>query len=71
MMLFADGLLRQGQGSLHPGAYLESPATLLFKSGNCLPVCAPEHSPNYGYYQTQWRPWSGMYEAVQPGMMPE
>ncbi len=35
----------------------EKPPSIAFLPGNSLPVCAPEHAPNYGFYRTQWRPW--------------
>jgi hypothetical protein len=37
--------------------HYEKPPSLHFVPGDCLPVCAPTHAPNYGYYQTQWHPF--------------
>jgi hypothetical protein len=54
-----------GKG-LAPCCYVhryEQTPTIVFKAGACLPVCAPEGCPSYGYYPTQWRPWPG---AVEP-----
>jgi hypothetical protein len=48
----------------------EKPPSLTFRPGGCLPVCAPDHCPNYGYHETRWRPWPGVTEAV-PTMNPE
>jgi hypothetical protein len=43
----------------------ERPPEVSFKPGPCVPIVAPYHTPNYGYYATQWRPWPG---AEGPGM---
>jgi hypothetical protein len=37
----------------------ERPPSVYFKAGTCVPVVAPYHAPNYGYYATQWRAWPG------------
>jgi hypothetical protein len=37
----------------------ETPPVIQFQPGHCLPVCCPDHSPGYGYYPTQWRPFAG------------
>ncbi len=37
----------------------ETPPVIQFQPGHCVPVCCPDHSPNYGYYPTQWRPFAG------------
>ncbi len=37
----------------------ERPPEVYFKPGTCVPVVAPYHTPNYGYYATQWRAWPG------------
>jgi hypothetical protein len=48
----------------------EKPPSLTFRPGGCLPVCAPDHCPDYGYHETHWRPWPGVGEAA-PAMSPE
>jgi hypothetical protein len=37
--------------------HFEKPAPVRFVPGDCLPVCAPLHAPDYGYHPTQWRPF--------------
>jgi hypothetical protein len=44
----------------------ERPPEVYFKPGTCVPVVAPYHTPNYGYYATQWRPWPGAEGPSMP-----
>lgn len=48
----------------------EMPPTLHFVQGGCLPVCGPEHSANYGYYPTQWRPYPRPAEVTPAAAAP-
>jgi hypothetical protein len=62
----AGGCDKGGCAYVH---HYEKPSTITFKPGDCLPVCAPTHAPNYGYYPTQWRPFPGAAEEL-PAAVP-
>jgi hypothetical protein len=36
---------------------MEGPPCICFKCGCPKPVCCPANAPNWGYFQTCWRPW--------------
>jgi hypothetical protein len=51
--------------------HYEKPATIYFLPGKCVPVCPPDHAPNYGYYPPQWHAWPGGAETLPGEVAPE